>query len=119
MQPVPCIHCGYNYMRRTTEPDVVRLCNSCEVRENQRNPKGENKMQTIDILIKVPQKEYIDIVLKKADGYYHEVHLYDDSEKNLEYFLSLKKKYPDVTFYANHVIFEPHSKNVRIISKKS
>ena len=65
------------------------------------------------------KKEYVDIVLEKADGYYHEVHLYDDSEKNLEYFLSLKKKYPDVTFYANHVIFEPHSKNVRIISKKS
>ena len=47
-------------MRKSTEPDIVRLCNSCEVRENQRNPK-EEKMKTIDILIKVPQSEYIDI----------------------------------------------------------
>jgi hypothetical protein len=61
MQPVPCIHCGYNYMRRTTEPDAIRLCNSCEVREQQRNPKGEKKMETIDILIKCPNHVYRDI----------------------------------------------------------
>lgn len=60
MQPVPCIHCGYNYMRRTNEPDAVRLCNSCEVRENIRNPQGK-KMDTVGILIQAPKEVQIEI----------------------------------------------------------
>lgn len=59
MQPTPCLHCGYNYMRKT-ENDDLRLCNSCEVRENIRNPK-EKKMETVDILVKCPTDTYRDI----------------------------------------------------------
>ena len=59
MQPTPCLHCGYNYMRRT-DFDDLRLCNSCEVRENIRNPK-EKKMETVDILVKCPTHIYRDI----------------------------------------------------------
>lgn len=58
MQPVPCNHCGYNFMRRDLTPDAPRLCNGCEVRENQRNPKGK-KMDTIGILIQCPKDEHI------------------------------------------------------------
>lgn len=57
---MPCIHCGYNYMRRTTEPDSIRLCNSCEVRENIRNPQGK-KMETVGILIQAPKEVQIEI----------------------------------------------------------
>jgi len=58
MQPVPCNHCGYNFMRQNLEPDAPRLCNSCEVRENIRNPQGK-KMDTIGILIQCPKDEHI------------------------------------------------------------
>ncbi len=61
MQPVSCNHCGYNYMRHNLDPNTPRLCNSCEVRENQRNPKGNNKMDTVDILIKFPRDEQIEV----------------------------------------------------------
>lgn len=61
MNPVPCSHCGYNYMRHTTDPEAPRLCNSCDVREQKRNPPRDTKMQNIDILIKVPQEEYVKI----------------------------------------------------------
>ena len=101
MQPVPCIHCGYNYMRRTTEPDVVRLCNSCEVRENQRNPKGENKMQTIDILIKVPQKEYIDI----------EEYCINNGIDSIKYFLSLHNDFKSKTDAYSEPKYEPKTED--------
>ena len=58
MQPVPCNHCGYNFMRKNLDPDAPKLCNSCEVRENIRNPQG-NKMDTIGILIQCPKDEHI------------------------------------------------------------
>lgn len=58
MQPIPCNHCGYNFMRHNLEADAPRLCNSCDVRENQRNPKGK-KMETIGILIQCPRDEHI------------------------------------------------------------
>jgi hypothetical protein len=45
-------------MRQTRDPDGPRLCNSCEVRENLRNPKGK-KMETIGILIQCPKDEHI------------------------------------------------------------
>lgn len=47
-------------MRRDLTPDAPRLCNGCEVRENQRNPKGK-KMDTIGILIQCPKDEHIHI----------------------------------------------------------
>ncbi len=61
MNPVPCSHCGYNYMRHSTDPEAPRLCNSCDVREQKRNPPGEKRMETIDILVKCPKNVYTEI----------------------------------------------------------
>lgn len=44
-------------------------------------------------------------------GGHREVHLYDDSTKNLESFLDLKQDHPDVTFHAHHVT---HDKDGRL-----
>ena len=54
MHPIPCNHCGYNYMRQTTDPEAPRLCNSCAIREEKRAPTKKDHMQTIDIMIKCP-----------------------------------------------------------------
>lgn len=60
MQPIPCNHCGYNFMRQTIDPEAPRLCNSCNIKEQSRTQKGE-KLETIDILIKVPKDIYVKI----------------------------------------------------------
>jgi hypothetical protein len=60
MQPIPCAHCGNNFMRHNLDPELPRLCNNCEIREEKRNPK-EKKMETIDIIITVPCKDHIAI----------------------------------------------------------
>ena len=60
MEPIPCIHCGYNFMRRTLDPHAPRLCNGCEVRENLRNPKAK-KMETVAILIQCPKTTQAEI----------------------------------------------------------
>lgn len=55
--PVPCKHCGYNYMR--ANEDQFGLCNNCIIAEERRNPKkGEIKMESIDILVKCPKDAY-------------------------------------------------------------
>ena len=56
MSPIPCHHCGYNFMRSSMNPEEPRLCNNCSVRENLRSPNQGIKMEesTIDILIKCP-----------------------------------------------------------------
>lgn len=54
MHPIPCSHCGYNFMRPTNDPEAPKLCNSCLVREEKRCPKKEVFMKTIDIVIKCP-----------------------------------------------------------------
>lgn len=51
--PIPCMHCGYNFMRQSPRSEE-KLCNSCCIRENLRNPKQEPKKMNIDILIKCP-----------------------------------------------------------------
>lgn len=61
MQPIPCAHCGNNFMRTTIDPEAPRLCNSCDLRENIRNPKKEIKMDTIDIVITVSKQDQIEI----------------------------------------------------------
>ena len=61
MPPIPCAHCGNNFMRTTTDPEAPKLCNNCAVREERRAPKMEEKKDTIDILIKCPKKDYAEI----------------------------------------------------------
>jgi hypothetical protein len=62
MHPVPCNHCGSNFMRPTLDPEAPRLCNNCMVREEKRNPtKKENMDTTVEILIKCPRETQIEI----------------------------------------------------------
>ena len=61
MSPIPCAHCGNNFMRINKDPDVAKLCNNCLVREEARNPKGKEKMTTANILIEVSRETQIEI----------------------------------------------------------
>lgn len=61
MPPIPCAHCGNNFMRTTLDPEAPKLCNNCSVKEEKRNPKPKEKMSTIDILIKCPREVQIEI----------------------------------------------------------
>lgn len=55
MHPIPCSHCGGNFMRPTPDPEAPKLCNNCLLREEKRNPtKKENMESTIDIKISCP-----------------------------------------------------------------
>jgi hypothetical protein len=61
MPPIPCAHCGVNYMRHTNDPNDPKLCNNCVVREERRAPKMKEKLETIDVLIKCPKHVYTEI----------------------------------------------------------
>jgi hypothetical protein len=67
------------------------------VREQQRNPKGEKKMQTIDILIKVPQAEYVDI----------EEYCINNGIDVTKYFLSLHDTFKSKTDAYSEPKYEP------------
>ena len=58
MNPIPCNHCGYNFMRKTLDPEAPRLCDACQLTENRRTKKTESDMTTVDILVKCPQDIY-------------------------------------------------------------
>ena len=55
--------------------------------------------------------------LIKKHGY-KKVHLYDDSEMNLQHFASLKQDHPDVELHAHHVKYDPETKDVKIKTTK-
>ena len=46
------------------------------------------------------------------------VHLYDDHPGNLEEFLKLKKRHPNVEFHAHHVDHDPKTGNVKLTTRK-
>jgi len=56
--------------------------------------------------------------LISKEGYKH-VHLYDDSTDNLDSFLSLKKKHPDVEFHAHHVQHYPETNQTIVTTRKA
>lgn len=61
MSPLPCAHCAMNFMRTNPDPDAPKLCNNCIVREELRNPKKGEKMDTVEILIKCPKEVHAQI----------------------------------------------------------
>lgn len=63
MSPIPCSHCGNNFMRQTIDPEAPKLCNNCSLREEKRNPKKEGNMELdiVNILVKCPKHLYTDI----------------------------------------------------------
>lgn len=49
MSPIRCSHCGTNFMRHTKNPEE-RLCNNCEIKEKNRNPKPkDDNMSTVNV----------------------------------------------------------------------
>ncbi len=61
MNPIPCSHCGVNFMRPTIDPEAPKLCNNCSLKEEKRNPTKGKCMDTVDILIKCPIALQIEI----------------------------------------------------------
>lgn len=61
MQPIPCAHCAINFMRTTPNPEAPKLCNSCLIKEERRNPKMNENLDVISVLIKLPRKIHHDI----------------------------------------------------------
>jgi hypothetical protein len=59
--PIPCAHCGTNFMRHSIDPEAPKLCNNCIVREKQRPKlKGED-MSKAKILIEVDKQTQVDV----------------------------------------------------------
>lgn len=63
--PVPCAHCGTNFMRRDLNPDAPKLCNNCEYNNRQReqnriNNKEKSNSQ-IQLLITCDRSTQIEV----------------------------------------------------------
>lgn len=55
MHPIPCAHCGSNFMRPLPDPQAPKLCNNCLIREEKKNPQKKEPMEpSIDIKITCP-----------------------------------------------------------------
>lgn len=61
MHPIPCAHCGTNFMLHTLDPEAPHLCNSCLIKEEKRNPTKGKQMDTIGIVINCPRKDQNEI----------------------------------------------------------
>ncbi len=61
MSPIPCSHCGNNFMRHTIDPEAPKLCNSCDLREKTRTKGNKMETQTVGILIQAPKETQIEI----------------------------------------------------------
>lgn len=62
MPPIPCSHCGTQFMRTNQDFENEKLCNNCFVKENLRNTKKENSMNdAVEILIKCSREEQIEV----------------------------------------------------------
>jgi len=82
MPPIPCAHCGHNFMRPTNDPEAPKLCHNCSIREDKRTNKGENKMSNVDILITCPRDLQIEI----------EEHCINQGVDFTKYFLGLHRE---------------------------
>jgi hypothetical protein len=61
LAPIPCAHCGTNFMRRDIHPDAPKLCNNCSIKDQIRNPKQEIKLEKVKLLIEVDRETQIEI----------------------------------------------------------
>lgn len=59
--PIPCAHCGINFMRRDLALDAPKICNSCIQKEKKRKTKGTVKMDEMKITIGCSQEEHAKI----------------------------------------------------------
>jgi len=62
MSPIPCAHCGTNFMRRDLDPEAAKICNNCTVREQTRiSNQGKKDMSKVQLLIEVDRPTQIEI----------------------------------------------------------
>jgi hypothetical protein len=54
--PIPCAQCGVNFMRHNLDPEIPKLCNTCDYRTNINKQKGEIPMSTIKMNVEFDQK---------------------------------------------------------------
>jgi hypothetical protein len=95
MHPIPCSHCGSNFMRPTLDPDAPKLCNNCLVREEKRNPKKKEIMEkTIDIKIQCSVETYNRI----------EEYCVNRGMDMTEYFLLAHEQYQNICNNPDHII---------------
>jgi hypothetical protein len=60
--PMPCAHCGMNFMFHNLDKEASKLCNNCVVREDLRTNKKKGNMQkNINILISCPEQDQKEI----------------------------------------------------------
>jgi hypothetical protein len=100
MQPVPCNHCGYNFMRQTTDPEAIRLCNGCAEKEKQRKVEVKKEDNTVGILVKVPKDVY-----KRIEEY-----CTNEGMDFTKYFISLHEAFwqPEFIVHDQKVYQEPN-----------
>ena len=55
MPPIPCAHCGVNYMRHSLDPEAPKLCNNCQ-NTVQQKPKEKPPVTDIKVIIMMPSK---------------------------------------------------------------
>jgi hypothetical protein len=62
LPPIPCAHCGVNFMRQSIDPEAPKLCNTCVIRDQQRNPKKVvQTMEKTKLLIEVDRKTQVEV----------------------------------------------------------
>lgn len=54
MSPIPCAHCGHNFMRHSIDPETPKLCNNCK-------KPGKKDMNSVTIMIVCDRQTQIDI----------------------------------------------------------
>lgn len=59
--PIPCAHCGTNFMRRSIDPEAPKLCNNCELKVSNTKPKEKTNMDNVKILIECTRKVQIEV----------------------------------------------------------
>ena len=62
MSPIPCAHCGTNFMRRDLDPEAAKICNNCSIRDQARiSNQGKKDMSKVQLLIEVDRPTQIEI----------------------------------------------------------
>lgn len=63
--PIPCAHCGTNFMRHNLDPEAPKICNNCVIRERDREKTlkkpGVKDMSKIQIMIEFDPKTQVEV----------------------------------------------------------
>lgn len=60
MPPIPCAHCGNNFMRQDIDPEAEKLCNTCTLRKPKQITK-KNMENNFTISFEIPRDIYIQV----------------------------------------------------------